>query len=37
MLVHDGVIRDTVMYSITDDEWPLVKTRLEGKVAGYGS
>jgi N-acetyltransferase len=32
MIVQDGFIRDTVMYSITDDEWPMVKTRLEAKV-----
>jgi hypothetical protein len=37
MLVHDGVIRDTVMYSITDDEWPLVKSRLEVKMAAHES
>jgi RimJ/RimL family protein N-acetyltransferase len=24
-----GVLRDTVYYSITDDEWPTVKARLE--------
>jgi RimJ/RimL family protein N-acetyltransferase len=33
MLVHDGVIRDTVLYSITDDEWPAVKARLHAKMA----
>jgi hypothetical protein len=25
----DGYIRDTVYYSIIDDEWPEVKARLE--------
>ena len=25
-----GNVRDTVYYSILDDEWPAVKTRLEG-------
>ena len=35
MLVHDGVIRDTVMYSIIADEWPSVKQRLEAKLAAY--
>jgi RimJ/RimL family protein N-acetyltransferase len=35
LLVHDGVIRDTVMYSITEDEWPAVKQRLETKLAAY--
>lgn len=29
MLVANGYIRDTVMYSVTDDEWPGVKVRLE--------
>jgi RimJ/RimL family protein N-acetyltransferase len=29
MLVRDGFIRDTVMYSIIDMEWPAVKKRLE--------
>lgn len=30
MIVRDGYQRDSVMYSITDDEWPSVKARLEG-------
>ncbi len=29
-LMWDGVRRDTVFYSILDDEWPAVKQRLEG-------
>ena len=29
MLVANGYIRDTVMYSVTDDEWPGVKVRLQ--------
>jgi len=29
MILPDGYIRDTVMYSITDLEWPRVKERLE--------
>lgn len=32
MLVWDGSIRDTVMYSITDEEWPPVKARLEARM-----
>src|SRR6266850_1268568 len=28
-----GVSRDTIYYSITDDEWPEVKARLEGMMA----
>ncbi len=37
MLVHDGVIRDTVMFSVIDTEWPAVKARLEGLLAAHGS
>jgi RimJ/RimL family protein N-acetyltransferase len=33
MLVWNGFIRDTVLYSITDDDWPAVKTHLEAKMA----
>jgi N-acetyltransferase len=32
MIVQHDYIRDTVMYSITDDEWPIVKARLETKL-----
>ena len=32
MIVGDGFIRDTVMYSITEDEWPIAKARLEAKM-----
>jgi len=28
-IVRDGFLRDSVMFSIIDDEWPAVKTRLE--------
>lgn len=28
-VLHDGYIRDTVMFSITNQEWPSVKARLE--------
>lgn len=27
-VLHDGFIRDTMMYSVIDDEWPEVKRRL---------
>jgi N-acetyltransferase len=30
MVVRDGRRRDTVYYSVLDDEWPQVKVRLEG-------
>ncbi len=33
MLVQNGYIRDSVMYSILDSEWPEVKARLEGFLA----
>ncbi|MDR6553915.1 GNAT family protein [Paenibacillus qinlingensis] len=29
-VMYDGYVRDTVMYSILDKEWPQVKQRLEG-------
>jgi RimJ/RimL family protein N-acetyltransferase len=35
MLVHDGVIRDTVMYSIVTDEWPAVREHLEAKLNAH--
>jgi N-acetyltransferase len=33
MISDAGVSRDTVYYSVLDDEWPAVKTRLEGMIA----
>lgn len=33
MLCWDGSVRDTVMYSITDKEWPTVKAKLELRIA----
>jgi RimJ/RimL family protein N-acetyltransferase len=36
--VWDGFLRDSVMYSILDDEWPAVKARLEALLkAPHGS
>jgi RimJ/RimL family protein N-acetyltransferase len=32
LIVSDGHVRDTVYYSITDDDWPDVKTRLEARL-----
>jgi RimJ/RimL family protein N-acetyltransferase len=32
MLHHDGTRRDTAWYSILDDEWPVIKLRLEMSV-----
>lgn len=37
MLVANGYIRDTVMYSVTDDEWPGVKVRLESMLVALPS
>ena len=33
MLTGHGEVRDTVYYSIVDDEWPAVRVRLEGLLA----
>jgi RimJ/RimL family protein N-acetyltransferase len=33
MLSESGVLRDTVYFSVLDDEWPQVKLRLEEKLA----
>ena len=30
---HDGYVRNTAMFSITDTEWPVVKAGLEAKLA----
>ncbi|MGE7713186.1 GNAT family N-acetyltransferase [Priestia megaterium] len=30
MILPDGYVRDSVIFSIIDDEWPFVKKRLEG-------
>ncbi|MGO4573696.1 GNAT family N-acetyltransferase [Microvirga sp. 2TAF3] len=34
MIMPDGHIRDTVVYSIIREEWPAVKARLEDRIAG---
>lgn len=34
MVMPDGHVRDTVMYSVTDQEWPTVRQRLETRL-GY--
>ena len=33
MLVRDGELRDSAWYSVTDDEWPDVKTALTARLA----
>ncbi len=30
-----GRVRDTVMFSITDEDWPTVRDRLEARLAGF--
>jgi RimJ/RimL family protein N-acetyltransferase len=32
MILPNGYIRDSVIYSIIDDDWPMVKSRLEEKM-----
>ncbi|WDL95980.1 GNAT family N-acetyltransferase [Alicyclobacillus sp. ALC3] len=34
-LLPDGYIRDTVMFSILDDEWPSVRDRLQGLLSAH--
>jgi N-acetyltransferase len=36
MILPDGVIRDSVYYSIIDSEWPRVKARLEEMIGSHG-
>jgi RimJ/RimL family protein N-acetyltransferase len=37
MVLADGFLRDTVLYSIIDDEWPAVKARLEAMLATHAA
>ncbi|HEX6506753.1 MAG TPA: GNAT family protein, partial [Chloroflexota bacterium] len=34
MIVQDGRSRDTVYFSILDDEWPAIRTRMERALYG---
>ena len=36
MLTQHGVIRDTVMFSVTDTEWPAMKANLEALLTAHG-
>lgn len=36
MVVRDGFVRDSVYYGITDQDWPGVKHRLEGRLMSSG-
>jgi RimJ/RimL family protein N-acetyltransferase len=33
MIMPDGTLRDTAVYSILHTEWPVIKTHLEHKLA----
>ncbi|HYC68700.1 GNAT family protein [Brevundimonas sp.] len=35
-ITHTGRVRDTVMFSITDQDWPTVRTRLDERLAAFG-
>lgn len=35
-LRRDGSVRDTVMYSILQGEWPAIRTRLQARLNAYG-
>jgi N-acetyltransferase len=37
MILPDGIIRDSVFYSVLDSEWPVVKKNLEGMMNRYES
>jgi len=37
MILPDGYVRDSVFYSIIDDEWPTVKMHLEALMRRYGN
>lgn len=34
-ITHTGRVRDTVMYSITEQDWPEVRARLDARLAGF--
>jgi hypothetical protein len=33
MKMPDGHLRDTVVYSILDNEWPVIRTHLDARLA----
>ena len=37
MIMRDGRIRDSVLYSVIQSEWPRVKAALEAKIAANGA
>jgi RimJ/RimL family protein N-acetyltransferase len=36
-ITHTGRVRDTVMFSITDQDWPDVRARLDARLAGLAA
>ena len=34
-ITHTGRVRDTVMFAITDEDWPEVRARLDARLAGF--
>lgn len=34
-ITHTGRVRDTVMFSITDEDWPAVRDRLDARLAAF--
>ena len=34
-ITHTGRVRDTVMFSVTDEDWPAVRDRLDARLAAY--
>jgi RimJ/RimL family protein N-acetyltransferase len=37
MILPDGFIRDSIVYSVIPEEWPMVKQKLEGRLAAHKS
>ena len=35
-ITHTGRVRDTVMFAITDQDWPEVRARLDARLAAFG-
>ena len=35
IITHTGRVRDTVMFSITDEDWPAVRGRLDARLAAF--
>jgi RimJ/RimL family protein N-acetyltransferase len=34
-ITHTGRVRDTVMFAVTDRDWPAVRERLDRRLAGF--